>query len=127
MPDTYALLWWTMAPARLSTPAAAACRTIGSDRRVQVSSISIWEVGLLCQRQRLDLGMPLRGFVRRLSETSVVDVVPVSAEDWMASLELDWDHRDPADRVIVALALRSGADLVTADERIRGFYPRTVW
>lgn len=100
---------------------------IGAERRVQVSSISIWEIGLLCQRQRLELGMSLREFVERLSETSVVDVVPVSADGWMASLDLDWEHRDPADRVIVALALRSGADLVTADERIRGFYPRTVW
>lgn len=64
-------------------------------------------------------------------------VLPVPAEQWRRDLldaglkevaldgemaqwaaVLDWDHRDPADRMIVASALRLQAALVTADQRI---------
>jgi PIN domain nuclease of toxin-antitoxin system len=36
-----------------------------------------------------------------------------------AELGCVWDHRDPADRLIVATALDLGAPLATRDERIR--------
>lgn len=40
---------------------------------------------------------------------------------WIQSLALDWEHRDPADRVIVATALHRGVPLVTKDEAIRAW------
>jgi PIN domain nuclease of toxin-antitoxin system len=49
--------------------------------------------------------------------------------DAIASTRLPGDfHRDPADRIIVALSRRTGAALVTADKLIRD-YPHgvTVW
>ena len=37
-------------------------------------------------------------------------------------------HRDPADRIIVALARRLGARLVTSDRAIRSYsHVKTVW
>jgi PIN domain nuclease of toxin-antitoxin system len=45
------------------------------------------------------------------------------------SVTLDgFPHRDPADRMILATALRLGATLVTADARLRAFGPvKSVW
>jgi len=43
------------------------------------------------------------------------------------TLELDWDHADPADRSIVATARLYDDILVTADRRILGFYPKAQW
>jgi PIN domain nuclease of toxin-antitoxin system len=40
---------------------------------------------------------------------------------------LDWDHRDPADRVVVALATQRQARLITKDSVINDFYLATVW
>jgi PIN domain nuclease of toxin-antitoxin system len=45
----------------------------------------------------------------------------------MDSLDLDWAHRDPADRLIVALARRRHLPIVTADTIIGEWYPRTIW
>jgi len=39
---------------------------------------------------------------------------------------LDWAHRDPADRVIVATAQARSLPLVTKDERLLSFYPNTI-
>jgi PIN domain nuclease of toxin-antitoxin system len=40
---------------------------------------------------------------------------------------LEWEHRDPADRWIVALAEQRDCPIVTSDERIRAFHENTIW
>jgi PIN domain nuclease of toxin-antitoxin system len=47
---------------------------------------------------------------------------------WLRSLALDWDPRDPADRVIVATALIRGVPIVTKDVAIRSYAGvQTIW
>jgi PIN domain nuclease of toxin-antitoxin system len=46
---------------------------------------------------------------------------------WLESVALQWNHKDPADRVIVSLAQRYNADLITSDTIIRGFYSSVIW
>ena len=43
------------------------------------------------------------------------------------NLELDWDHKDPADRTIVATAMLLSSSLVTSDRMIKQFYAEAVW
>ncbi|WP_255377593.1 hypothetical protein [Planktothrix sp. PCC 11201] len=40
---------------------------------------------------------------------------------------LEWEHRDPADRVVVAIAQRNQADIITADQKIASFYSSVIW
>jgi len=44
-----------------------------------------------------------------------------------ARMLLEWDHRDPVDRTIVATAKKRRLPIITKDQRIRRFYKRTVW
>ncbi|MEL6469005.1 MAG: hypothetical protein AAFQ74_04710 [Cyanobacteria bacterium J06623_4] len=46
---------------------------------------------------------------------------------WIASVALEWAHRDPADRVVVTLARSYQAVIVTSDKKIRNFYPEIAW
>ena len=50
--DTSALIFWTLDPERLSQTAA---RTISDADRIALSSISIWEIGIKVQKERLSL------------------------------------------------------------------------
>ena len=118
--DTHALLWWAVDPGKLSRVAKARLAQM-DDSGGFVSSISIWELGIKLKRGQLELGIGLREFVTRLERSSPIEVVPVDSAIWMASLELDWDHRDPADRVIAATALTKGVPLLTKDEVLRGW------
>jgi PIN domain nuclease of toxin-antitoxin system len=123
--DTCALYWWTLKPEELSPEASRRCREIPV-RGAQVCSVSLWELGLKAQRGQLDLGCPIREYARRLAQVKGVDIVPVDGDLWLSSLELDWAHRDPADRLIVALAARQRSTLLTRDTVIRDWYPRTL-
>ncbi|WP_235564291.1 PIN domain-containing protein [Arthrobacter sp. Soil762] len=46
----------------------------------------------------------------------------------MAAGQLDWDHKDPFDRILAAQAMVEGLTLVTADEDLHAFEPvTTLW
>lgn len=46
--------------------------------------------------------------MHRTETSAAVELVAVDTTAWLRSVSLDWDHRDPADRVIVATALLKG-------------------
>lgn len=118
--DTHALLWWALDPGQLSPTATR--RVAEMERQGGfASAISIWELGVKVQRGKLDLGIGIDEFARRVEQSAVVELVPVDTTVWLRSLALDWDHRDPADRVIVASALLKGVPLLTKDQALLDF------
>jgi PIN domain nuclease of toxin-antitoxin system len=112
--DTHALLWWALDPERLSPAAAALVAKMEKDGGF-ASSISIWELGIKVMRGKLELGIGVDELARRVERSAVVELVPVDAAIWLRSLALDWEHRDPADRVIVATATMKGVPILTKD------------
>ena len=122
--DTSALIFWTLDRERLSQPASQA---IADADQILLSSISIWEIGIKVKRQRLLIPVSIQEFTDRLERIDRIDILPVDVRTWVKNLELDWDHRDPADRTIVATARLHACPLVTSDTAIRAFYSQTVW
>ncbi len=122
--DTSALFYWAFDPAKLSSAARTTIQE--SDSRI-VNAISLWELGLKVQRKKLYLPMTIREFLSHLSQVERLEIHPTTADIWLHSLDLDWSHRDPTDRVIVAAADLLGCRLITSDQRIRAFYPLAVW
>jgi PIN domain nuclease of toxin-antitoxin system len=118
--DPHALLWWALDPGKLSPAAAATVREM-EQRGGFASSISLWELGTKIQRGKLELGISIEEFARRIERTAIVQVLAVDTATWLRSVELVWDHRDPADRVIVATSVLLGVPLVTADNEIHRF------
>jgi PIN domain nuclease of toxin-antitoxin system len=47
-----------------------------------------------------------------------IEQVPVDTDLWLESLDLDWGHRDPADRLIVALAKQRDLPILTLDNPV---------
>jgi PIN domain nuclease of toxin-antitoxin system len=118
--DTHALLWWALDPDRLSDAARATVAEM-ERRGGYASAISLWELGIKIQRGKLEIGIPIEELARRLDSGGVVQLLPVDAATWLQSLALDWVHRDPADRVIVATALRRSLPIVTAEQEIQRY------
>ena len=65
--------------------------------------------------------MPMQEYVDRLQRIERLEILAVDVQTWLDNLELPWEHRDPADRTIVALATLLGCPLVTSDKLIAGF------
>ena len=55
------------------------------------------------------------------------EIISIDVSLWVDSVNLDWEHKDPVDRVVVALASQYQAQLITKDTAIRDFYSLTIW
>jgi PIN domain nuclease of toxin-antitoxin system len=122
--DTSALIYWTLDPNQLSSNAKNA---IEQAERILVSSISVWEIALKVKFKKLIIPMPINEYVGQIQLLEGIEFLSVDIQTWLDNLDLPWEHRDPADRTIVALAKRFDCPLITSDRVIAGYYPVTIW
>jgi len=127
--DTQAWLWWMHDPSKLSKKAIAAIKEAEASEGMLVSAISVWEVAVKNSLGKLDLPIEIFEWYRKASGYPHIIIELISPLDLIASTQLPGDfHKDPADRMIVALARRYGAPLVTSDEKIIDYtHVATIW
>lgn len=126
--DTHALIWWVNGDAELSPAARSSIEdTLAGGAPVLVSAISAWELATLVERGRIDLAMALDEWLRAVESIEGVVLAPITAALAARSVNLPGEfHKDPADRMIVALAREQNAPLITADPHIQR-YPHVRW
>jgi PIN domain nuclease of toxin-antitoxin system len=122
--DTSALMYLTLDPSRLSP---AASRAIEESGTIVISSISIWEIALKVKRGKLTIPLSILDYAERLGRLEKLEIRSVDVQTWLDNIELDWAHRDPADRTVVATAVRLGCALISSDRVIADFYENTIW
>ncbi len=63
--DTHVLIWWASNPEKLSPKAQKALTTEIKKGSILVSSISIWEIYMLIEKDRLKLSMNTESWVEK--------------------------------------------------------------
>jgi PIN domain nuclease of toxin-antitoxin system len=89
------------------------------NNRVLISVISMWEIAMLAERNRIALSAePLR-WIEKASNVPGVQIIELTPRIAVGSTHLPGNpHADPADRILMATARDAGARLVTRDRRI---------
>ena len=126
MPDAALLLdthcWVWMQLGLTGRFAAASLRTIERAARsgeIGVSIISVWEVGRLEAKGRLELRMNCVEWIRAALATPGLSLIPLSPEIAIESSRLPGSFQgDPADRILMATARVTGAKLMTKDGKM---------
>ena len=121
--DTCALLWLTSGDRALSNKALEA---IENAAIVFVSAISAWEISLKEEQRLLSLPLSAEVWFAKAVAHHHLTVVPLDSDILIAANRLPWHHRDPADRFIIATALRENAGVVTGDKRFSRYAIRVV-
>ncbi|GHD18652.1 type II toxin-antitoxin system VapC family toxin [Tianweitania populi] len=128
--DTHTLLWWSgQIGSRLSERAFSLIEEEKAKTSLLVSTISMWEITMLCERGRLGLKQNLDDWLRELEGNPFVKFIPIDNRIAVEANRLpDPFHRDPADRLIVATARLLDIPLLTADTKILDYpFVRNVW
>lgn len=79
-----------------------------------------WEIAIKTRRGRLNAELLLDDWPTAM-ETIGAQALEIAAEDAIRAGALDWGHRDPFDRMIVAQAQLRGLTVVTSDGTILNF------
>ena len=91
-----------------------------------LSVISVWELGMLESKGRIEFHAPCEDWVRDALATPGLALVPLTPEIAIDSTRLEESfHGDPADRIIMATARRMKARLLTRDQKMLEYARRT--
>lgn len=84
-----------------------------------LSPMSVWEIGMLVDKKRIDLDMDVLEWVNRALELSGMFLCPITPRIAILSSRLPGEiHFDPVDRLLIATAHEENAVLVTCDKKI---------
>ncbi len=119
--DTHILIWWRQDFQRLSKAQGQVLESLEEkELSAALSAISLRELAKMIQQRRIEVDMPLQGWLENVAAHPLLTILPITAEIAAESVRLgDGFHRDPADQIIVATARCHDLTLITADERIR--------
>ena len=118
--DTQLLLWWAAQPERL--PQALLAGLENPEQDVLFSVVSLWEVAIKTSLGHPDFRVDGAALRQGLLAQGFGEL-PIKAEQALAVQQLPWSHRDPFDRLLVAVAQVEGLTLLTADGSLSRYGP----
>jgi PIN domain nuclease of toxin-antitoxin system len=113
--DTHVLDWAQMAEHRLSAKVLAIVRDAKPDE-LAVSDVTLSELARHLASEKISTRLLPEEWLR--AAIAGIEILPVTPEIALRAAYLEWDHRDPCDRHIVATAAEYNLPLLTIDERI---------
>lgn len=119
--DTHIWIWWVHG-VRERLGGAIEILDQAEAGQVGLSAISVWEAAMLAQRGRLNIGMEFDAWLKLACARPQIILLPLSPDVAAAAATLPTlEHRDPADRFLIAEARQRNCVLVTEDEIILSY------
>ncbi len=127
--DTHIIIWHALKPEMLSEKARTAMEDADQSDGIICCDISLWEIAMLMQKERLRIDAGYLAFIDLVLTSSRYVVKPITPEiAELSSTLFSSVNKDPADRIIAATSIIEKADLVTADTKLRRTNRvKTIW
>ena len=114
--DTHVWFWYLVGSRRLPVRIRRAIeRSAGN---CWLSPISVWELGMLVDRDRIRLHSSYRAWVTEAFERLPLREAPLSFDVALRSREIVLPTKDPADHFLAATALTHDLRLATVDRHL---------
>jgi PIN domain nuclease of toxin-antitoxin system len=122
--DTHAIIWFLNGDEKLSKKAKLAIEDPNNIKLV--SSASIWEIAIKISVDKFKYPQGFKHFLG-LIEDNGFEILQLSFEHAMVVSSLEFIHRDPFDRLLIAQSKSDDLVLVTTDDNIKKYNIRTLW
>ena len=117
------LLWLASGDRALSGKA----RTMIENAQILcVSPVTAWEIAVKASKRKIQLPLSPREWFDAVVKLYDIHVLKLTADDMLKSAELPWLHKDPADRFIIATAIKNDFIVVTADGNFSKYGVKTI-
>jgi PIN domain nuclease of toxin-antitoxin system len=127
--DTHTWLWLLHEPNQLSNPAQTMITEAENNNNILISSISVWEIAVKQSLNKLELPLPINEWFELAQQQPGTIIEPLSPIDAIHSANLPGEfHKDPADRILVAIARRYEIPIITRDQKLLNYsHVKTIW
>jgi PIN domain nuclease of toxin-antitoxin system len=103
--DTHALIWFIEGSDNLSEQAKKAIENESATKYISIASL--WEIAIKISLGKLILNKPLEIFLSELTQTHI-KILPITLAHILRISKMDYLHKDPFDRIIIAQGLEEG-------------------
>lgn len=122
--DTHTVIWFLNGDDKLSKKVK---ETIENQENTNLVSIAtIWEIAIKISLDKFKFEKGFKKFLD-LIEDNGFEIIPISFDHAITVSTLEFIHRDPFDRLIIAQAMTDNLTIITKDEYIEKYDINILW
>lgn len=122
--DTHTLIWFLNGDINLPDNVRDSIENPENYKTVSIASI--WEIAIKTSLGKFKFPKGFNSFLQ-LVEESGFDILPITIEHSIIIASLEFIHRDPFDRMMVAQCMADDYVLATKDDKMKGYPIKTIW
>jgi PIN domain nuclease of toxin-antitoxin system len=122
--DTHTFLWFINGDDHLSQKARKCIED--TDAIKYLSIISFWEIAVKISIGKLKLDLPYNE-LKDHAINSGFEILPVTFEHTSILAGLEFFHRDPFDRMIIAQAITEKLSIISKDANFQHYNVKNIW
>jgi PIN domain nuclease of toxin-antitoxin system len=123
--DTHTFIWMAASPDMLSAKVVDIVTLPENDLLLSVASG--WETTLLWKLNRIDLPEDPEIFIPQIIQSLSLTPLSISFETAITAASLPLIHRDPFDRLLVAIAMQKQIAILSKDRMLEKYTIQTIW
>jgi len=122
--DTHTLVWFLNGDEKLSQKVRECIEDLNNTKIVSIASI--WEISIKISLDKIRFPKGFKHFLK-LVEDNGFEILPISFEHTMMVATLEFIHRDPFDRILIAQCKCDNLTFATKDDNIKRYNIQTIW
>ncbi|WP_372950557.1 type II toxin-antitoxin system VapC family toxin [Mariniphaga sp.] len=122
--DTHVFLWYIDGNEQL--PEKIVKIINNKSNRCFVSIASIWEIVIKLSIDKLEIKGGFKT-IENFLDNNDFEILPIDLGDTKTLLKLDFFHRDPFDRMIIAQAIASDLKIISKDKQFKDYNMEILW
>jgi len=122
--DTHVFMWFMNGDKSLTDSVRKIIADVNN--KCYFSIASIWEIAIKHSTNKLELASGFNNIQDFMIENDI-ELLPISFEHIQRLLKLDYHHRDPFDRIIIAQGLEDGLTILSKDSNFVKYKVKIIW
>ena len=122
--DTHTLIWFLNGDKKLSHKVRECIETPFNLKFVSIASI--WEIAIKISLNKFRFPKGFNNFLEMVDDNGF-DILPISFEHTLTVSSLDFIHKDPFDRLLIAQSICDNLTIATKDSFIEQYNVQTIW
>jgi PIN domain nuclease of toxin-antitoxin system len=122
--DTHSLIWFLNGDEKLSDKAKSVIEDSSNSKIVSIASI--WEIAIKISLDKFRFPKGFKHFLDMVEDNGF-EILPITFEHALELSTLEFIHRDPFDRLLIAQCKSDNLVIVTKDDNIKRYNIKTIW